>query len=225
MKKVIISFVVLVAAVLSTNAQIFVGGGVGVDFGGGKSTSGGTSVDLPKSLAFSFTPKVGFYLNDDFAVGLEVGLLSMTQKRTLYSGDERKDNTTGWAVGAFARYNLIGGDKLSLLLEGSIAYGGMKDKTTVGSTTTNGDPVSTFGIGVLPVLSYSLTEKLSIEASCDFLRLGFLSITEKDSGNSNDKVTENYFGFGVNPIGFNILDIDETLGISNMFKVGLTFKF
>ena len=40
MKKVIISFVVFLVVVCSANAQVFVGGGLGVDFSGGKVKAG-----------------------------------------------------------------------------------------------------------------------------------------------------------------------------------------
>ena len=221
MKKTIISFIVFVAIIMNSNAQVFVGGGLGVEFSGGKSKYGGNSSDLPSTFAFSLSPKVGFYLNDDFAIGLEVGFISETEKETVGS-TEYKDITTGWGIGAFARYYLLGGDKLSLLLEGSASFGGLKDKTKGGSTTYEGDPMTALGIGVLPVLSYSLTDRLNIEASCDFLRFGFQSMTVKDADNSSNKTTTNNFGFGVNSLGFNALPIG---GFSDMIKIGLTFKF
>ena len=224
MKKVIIACVVMIATVLAGNAQVFVGGGLGFDFEGGKSSYGGTSTDLPKTTTIGFMPKVGYYLNDDFAIGLEAGFFNSTEKKTSGSQDV-KNSLTGWGVGAFARYNLVGTDKLSLLLEGAISVGGMKNKYTYGSTTSNGDPLTTFGIGVLPVISYSLTDRLSIEASCDFLRFGFQSVIIKDSEDSKDKETYNHFGLGVNTMGFNALHLDEYLELSSMVKIGVIFKF
>jgi len=215
MKKTIISFIVLVTVILNSNAQVFVGGGLGVEFSGGKSKYGGNSSDLPSEFAFSISPKVGYYLNDDFAIGLEVGFLSNTEKEKVGT-TEYKDITTGWGVGAFARYNLVGDDRLSLLLEGSVSFAGMKSKEKAGSTTTDGNPMTALSIGVLPVLSYGLTDRLSIEASCDFLRLGFQSATVKNASNSDNKSTVNSFGFGVNSLPFES---------SSMFEVGLTFKF
>ena len=219
MKKVLISFILLVTVVLSSNAQVFVGGGLGVEYSNGKSKFGGSSYDLPQTLAYSISPKVGFYLNDNFAIGLEAGFISKTDKETV-SNIDYKDITTGWGIGAFARYNMVRVDRLSLLLEGSASFGELKTKEKAGSNTIDGDPTTVIGVSVLPVLEYSLTNRLSLEASCDFLRLGFQSLTTKDVDNSSNKVTVNGLGFGVNSFGFNALSLEP----SSMFKIGLIFK-
>ena len=219
MKKVIIVCVVLIAAVLTSNAQVFVGGGLGVDFNGGKYKGGSVSIDSPSKFSFNFTPKVGFYLNDNFAIGLEVGLSSTTTKtpKEIYGwSDDRKVSSFGWEVGAFARYNLLGTERLSLLLEGTLGVGGEKSKTKQGSTTQDGDSETMFGISVLPVLQYSLTDRLCLEMSCDFLRWGFLSSTVKDADDYGLKITTNSFGFGVN---------SGTLSVISILNLGLIFKF
>lgn len=225
-RKVLVVIAVAVLTAGYAQAQVFVGGGLGVDFTGGKVKNGGTSVDLPSGFAFSFTPKVGYYVSDDFAIGLEVGLLTGTIKVPAYSySEEWKFNLTQWGVGAFARYQLAGVDKFSLLLEGSIGVQGAKTKETSGSTTEEGPSIFAFGIGVLPVLSYSVTDRLSIEASCDFLRLGFQSATTKRSGNSDYKSTTNTFGLGVNSQTINLDYDNEDISFSNLLTVGLIFKF
>ena len=220
MKKLIISFVVFLVAICSSNAQVFVGGSLGVGLSGGKDTYAGKSVDLPKSTLFTLSPKVGYYVNDDFAIGLNVTFLSASEKSSKeYTGyaDDRKSSVLGWGIGGFARYNILELNKFSVLLEGSLGVSGAKSKVKQGSTTVDGDPTFTFAIDVVPVLSYSLTEKWSIEASCDFLRLGFESVTEKDASDKKNKTTENSFGLLVNA-GTNSI-------ISDILSVGLIFKF
>ena len=226
MKKLIITFAVLIAVVFTSNAQVFVGGGLGVDYMGGKYSYGGTSVDLPTGFAFNLTPKVGFYLNDDLAIGLEVGFLNGTlkEKGSGSSSQDEKFSLTGWGVGAFGRYRLVGEEKFSLLLEGSLGVSGAKTKETYGSTTRNGDPTTTISVGVLPVLSYSLTNRLNIEASCDFLRFGFDSYTTKSASNKDNKTTVNTFGFGVNSTTSSI-DDDGDMYFSDYLRVGILFKF
>ena len=218
MKKVIIAFVVLIATVFTSNAQVFVGGGVGLDYRGGKYKSGNTSVDAPSLFSIQFMPKVGFYLTDNFAIGFNAGLLSVTSKDYNWRGDEVKLSIVGWEIGSFARYNAVGVEKLSLLLEGSVGLGGAYAKEKVGPLTTDGDPVLIMGLNVMPVLSYSLTDRLSIEASCDFLRFGYThAITIRDnSGNS----TNSTFGFGVNTSTLN-----SQGNSTSLWKLGLIFKF
>ena len=132
MKKVFLAVVVMFATVTMSSAQVFVGGGVGFDLTGGKYKGGGASIDKPSGMAFNFTPKVGYYLSDDLAIGLEVGLVSLsmkTPKELTYSGDEIKQSIFGWGVSAFARQKLVGDEKISLHLEGSIGIAGAKGKT------------------------------------------------------------------------------------------------
>ena len=219
-------FLMILAAVFTANvvsAQLFVGGSLGFDFMGGKNIVGSNKTDMPSTFAFQIAPRVGYYLNDDFAIGLEVGLTTSTQTTPRVNLDDIKRSTTGWNVRAFARYNLLGTERLSLLLEGGIAIGGIKSKTTIGAITTDSNPISFFNIGVLPVLSYSLSDRLSLEASADLLRLGFSSVTETNAGNSNLKDRVNLFGFGVNTS--NLIIDGDNFGNSSLFRVGLVFRF
>jgi len=220
MKKLIVSVVVMIATISMSNAQYFVGGNLGMNLSGGKAKGGSTAIDLPSTFSIDFSPKVGFHLDDDFAVGLKVGLSNKTIKTPKeYSGysDDRKESSSGWQVGAFARYNILRLNKFSVLLEGSVGVAGVKTKTKVGSVTTDGNPASVFAIGVLPVLSYSLTDRLSIETSCDFLELGFVSATVKNANDKKIKATSNSFGLGINN-GTNSI-------VSDLLNVGLIFKF
>ena len=219
MKKVILAVVVMIATVSMSNAQMFVGGGLGVDFSGGKLKGGSATIDAPSTFSFEFTPKLGFYLSSDFAVGVQVGLSSSSTKTpkeySYYLSDDMKETTFGWELGVFARKNVLGTEKLSLLLEGLIGVGGSKPKTKVGSETTDDDSTFSFGISFLPVLEYSLTDKLSLEMSCDFLRLGFSSSTVTDADDSNNKATSTSFGLGVNA---------GTLPLS-WLNLGIIYKF
>ena len=217
MKKVIIALAVLIAAVFTSNAQVFIGGGVGMDLSGGKYKSGSNSTDKPTVLSVEVTPKVGFFLNDDFAVGLQAGIISETRKWNSGSQDN-KNSFFGWGVLGFARYNAIGGDKLSLLLEGSVGLRGGKMKYKRGSATTEDNPELSFGINLLPVLSYSLTDRLNIEVNCEFLRLGFGYSVITDSDDSNNKSTSTSFGFGANT------GSDEFF-TSPILNIGLIYKF
>ena len=215
MKKVLIAVVALIATTLSSNAQIFIGGGLGVDFNGGKYKQGYISLDKPSEFAFVLSPRAGFYLNDDFAIGLEIDIINIDRKipkefRSDYGygydpylgynpyAKDLKENLFVWGISAFARYNLVKVNKFSLLLEGTLGIAEVQSKETEGLSTENSDPASSFGMSIFPVLSYSLTNKFSIEASCDFLRLGFTSTTIKDLDDNDNKDVTNNFGFGVN---------------------------
>ena len=234
MKKVFVILVALIVTAASGDAQIFVGGAAGVNFSGGKRKTGNTSVDMPKSFIFEFSPKAGYHLSEDFAVGLEFGILhiAQTSRQVDYWGGpayDQKLSTNLWSAGAFCRYRLAGLGDLSLLLEGGIGFSGAKLKVKRDASTTDGPVLSWFNIGVLPVLSYKLSDRLNIEASCDFLSLAFqTSITTENKGESNErKTTYSNFGFGLNRVynyGYNLID-GEGFSVQQLFKVGLVFKF
>ena len=222
MKKTVLTFAVLMAAVFTVNAQGFIGGGLGVDYMGGKSKYGSTTNDLGTGLAFSFTPKVGYFPSDKFGFGLQVGILSATYKppKPSSSSPDNKTTLTGWGIEPFVLYKLIEADRLTFLLSGSAGISGAKGKTTYGSSTTDGDPTTIFSVGVLPVLSYSLTDKLGIDVACNFLRFGFDSTTEKSASNKDNKDTINTLGFGVNSPAYSLNGF-----LSDYINVSIIYKF
>jgi len=226
-KKIIISLVALVLFGLTSNAQVFIGGGIGLDFLGGKETitQGGnsSSTDDPTNFSFSFEPKVGYFINDDFAIGLQFGIGMLTSKEKQVNGNITttiKENTFLWGVKPFVLYKMVGNDKLGLFLEGAVPLLGAVPKRIEddGTTTTTTKGLKTFsiGVGISPVLVYNITDKLSLEASSDFLRLGFESTIIKNvpanSGDMEYKHVQNHFGFGINDLG-------------NAIKLGLVLKF
>ena len=123
-----------------------------------------------------------------------------------------------WGLDAFGRYHLVDVNDFALILKGTLGFQSYKTKNKYGSTSNESDPTNLIGLFVLPVLSYNLTEHLSIEADCDFLRFGYFRSSYK-SGNT--KEIENYFGFGANYGDSEILKGY----ISNIFAIGIVYKF
>jgi len=183
MKRFFITAVLVASVMLTASAQLFVGGGIGLDISGGKDVVGPTTTDKLSSTTFQFSPKVGFFVSEDFAVGVNFGISTWSQttpKDHFAQGnpaDERKQSNTSWDVGAFARVGLIGIDNILLSVEAGFGVGGTSSKTVQGSQTTEGNPSSRFQVGVLPVVNYRLSDALSLELTADFLRLGFITST------------------------------------------------
>ncbi|MDR2969380.1 MAG: porin family protein [Tannerellaceae bacterium] len=218
MKKAVSVIVFAVIMAVSAQAQVFIGGSLGADYGGGKTKSGSSSTDRPSTFSIEFSPRVGYYLNDRFAAGIDVGFKRMVHNDR--ADTETKNFTTAFGVGAFGRYHAVEVDRLALILEGELGWGTGMQKTKTGSNSTEGDPVNTLGLFVYPVLSYSLTERLSLEAYSDFLRLGLgMMTTENDE--MDRKTTKNYFGFGVNAEDNELYR--EASG--SAFSIGIVFKF
>jgi len=225
MKKLILIVAVAVLGVLTANAQIFVGGSVGLDIMGGNIKAGSTSMNAPSILAIQVAPKVGFNLSDDLAVGVEAGFSRLTRKTPNTAlTDERKVSENEWQAGIFARYNLIGTDKLSLLLEGGLSVAGRSSKTTLNGINTDGNPIFIFAIRALPVVSYNLSEKLNIELSCDFLRIGFEYLTWTQASDKNNGRSATNFGLGVNSSNYNVDPANHFCAIAPLFRLGVVYK-
>jgi outer membrane protein len=193
-KNIIITAALIVATAWNANAQLFIGGGIGIDYAGGKTKTGGTATDLAKTFIIDFSPRVGYWLTDKFAVGLQPGIYSATRK---FPENNSKTTYIGWSTNAFARYKAITLDKFALLLEGATGTESTVQKTTTGNTTVKSDPHFFFNMGILPVLSYSITDRLSVQASSDILRLSFVHAFSKIDATGESTHT-NVFGFGVN---------------------------
>lgn len=224
MKKALLFLAVIIAATVA-NGQVFIGGSFGVDKTGGKTKLGSVTIDNPSTFTVQFSPKVGFYLNDDFALGLSLGIINTsytTPENEYISDQEVVDNTLTLTIAAFARYKLIGNDRVSLFLDGELGGGKVTSKEKIGSITEEGDPLSLFAFGIAPVISYSISDRIDIEASSDFLRFGFASITETDLDDSDYKSTVNHFGLGLNAYTPNIVSGQME---APLLKVGLNFKF
>ena len=200
MRKMFVFLIVSALTLSVSNAQqIFVGGNLGVDYNGGKSTFNGSTNDEPSSFSVRFAPMAGYYINDDIAVGLKVKLGYTTDKQLLPfpANVENKTKQTYWGVSAFSRYNVWKLGKFTLSLEGSAGVVGVSTTlTTVG--IIDDSTGASFSIDVVPLLSYSLTDRVSIESQFNFLNLGFSTGTSKDVKNPSNKTTHNSFNLGVN---------------------------
>ena len=199
MKKVIISFVVLVAAICSSNAQVFVGGELGMGFYGGNTKDGNTTVDSPTTLSMRFSPKVGFYLKDNFAIGAELWLVTNVFNDKAVN-DETKITDLGWGIAPFARYSVFEFGKFSVWFEGAASVYATSSKSKTGDISTDRPSTFTAGLSVAPLLSYSLTERINLEMDLNFLGLGIHSATQTTKVSEGDDIKRNNtsFSFGAN---------------------------
>ena len=218
MKKIFFALVFAVAGVCTANAQVFVGGSVGFDANFGKYKAGSSSTDKDTYSSLIVSPKVGFQMSDNMAVGAEVGISRLATKTPNYSGgNDLKSNITMWGFAPFLRYTLVEADRLSVLLEGSVGVEGGKSKSKLGSNSSDGPKLFGYSATVLPVVSYNLSDRMALELSSDFLRFGFTSLTTKDdSGSTETKDIDNDFGLGIN---------SGTGNYISAFELGIIFKF
>jgi hypothetical protein len=92
---------------------------------------------------------------------------------------------------------------------------GSTSKEKLESLTKKIGSSTSFGIDLFPLISYDLTEKISIISVCDFMSLGFASTTYKGYDPDTNQ-TSNHFGFSTGSTLYNSL--------SNI-KIGFSYKF
>ena len=216
MKKIFIAL--MFVGITAFNAQTqtyFAGGTISFDYNGDKSSLGSTTNKGPASFSFELSPMLGYYLSDNLGAGVKISVgMSVTNDRA--EQEPTKDKSFDWGFGPFLRYTVLTRGDFSILMEGGVGIFGGSSKTTYGTTTNDGPKHFGFDIGVMPILSYSLTNRVNIEASTNLARFGFTTQTEKrGSGDSQRKDTESSFGFGVDTYDF----------FKSPYQLGVIFKF
>ncbi len=162
MKKSLLIVLLVVFAGVSANAQLFIGGGIGINV---------NSTDNTSEFGFNLFPEVGYSLNDRFDIGIDVGFGINSQKQEVLTLIT-KTTTTNWSIAPYARYAVFQYKKFSILGKGSLMVFGNGTKTKTGDATPVRDSSTGFGIEILPMLTYDLTQKFTLYTELNFLTLG-----------------------------------------------------
>ena len=173
MKKVLLTLA-LAAFAMTANAQIVLGGNVGFDHNGNSTGDYSNTANT----TFSFMPKIGYWLNEDMQVGIQLGCdYNYTRN---YAGDNNNDHYASntqwmWKFAPYFRYNLTSWNNFTVFCEAQLGLGITPKsswKNTVANTSGDGN-VSNLNINfnVVPGLNYALTEKISLDAYFDILGL------------------------------------------------------
>ncbi|AWH83662.1 porin family protein [Flavobacterium album] len=110
-----------------------------------------------KSTDFNVTPRVGYFVSENIAIGAQLGFRS--GKDTDADGAETK--TTGFEAGAFARYYGTPGRAFSFFGQLNAGYNTTKTEFPAGGEAkTNG-----FGIGLAPGISYFVSDHIAFETT------------------------------------------------------------
>ena len=224
MKKIIIT-VALVTFAMASQAQIFVGGQLGFR----SYTESNTPKDKDKEKELSITrfniaPTIGYQLNEKLAVGVRIDFL--TRKQTNFdevwvSSDKYEDlvrKNSGFGFEVFGQYTFLNLDKLFVYAEAGIGFGTGKATREAGSVEwiKSEEKITNFGINIVPVLGYNLTERITLLANLNFMSLGFNSVTEEDVKTKNKT--------HISDFGLNINSNNITRG-GILFQVGCIYRF
>lgn len=108
--------------------------------------------DDSKNNAFGINPKIGYFVTEDFVVGVEAGFNSTKRE---VSGTNVSDNNA-YSAGVFGRYYFLDlGKRFKTYTELGLGYVSNKDK--INDYKTNG-----FGAGLNLGLNYFVTDNIAV---------------------------------------------------------------
>lgn len=146
--------VAFMVATVAASAQVYIGGGIG--FSSEKEGYANGDEEPDAATKFHFNPEIGYNLSDKLAVGIGIGVDYGKQ------GDVK---TTGFEVAPYARWTFVKWNRVSLFLEGGLAYGFDKTKREYeqgNETISEEEKNSYFKIGVKPGLRVDLTDHVAL---------------------------------------------------------------
>jgi len=211
--------------VLSVNAQLFLGGSAGIKaLVMNAPMIENTTFSYPKDgndylVGISFSPRIGFYVKEKLALGVDFSVGAEFQSITRFYETPwgppysyiNEEIIFQWRIAPFLRGTVFTHKKFSLLLEGTIGAGGAHFMQSDGFA---------IGVGVLnivPVLAYKLSDRFQLEATLNFLNLGYnIGIVGTTNKNSDNLVLLHDFN-----IGFN----SKNVFVMSQFTVGFIYKF
>lgn len=213
MKKILNLALFLLFIGASANAQFFIGGGFSFSSEGGSSKFNGTSEDKESETLFVFTPKAGYFLNEKFAIGGQ--LIVISSKVPQDNGSINKGSAFG--IAPFARYYALNWNKFSLFGEAELSLLFGKTKTEVNGVSSDGPKATSIGLNVTPGVAFAISDRVELEGKINLFNFGYYYESEKmESGNYEYTDNTSSFGFGVG--------MDNVLNTGD-FSIGLIIKF
>jgi opacity protein-like surface antigen len=174
-----------------SKGNLFISGSVGV-------TSEKTG-DV-KSTGFNFSPKAGYFVSNNIAVGVALGFDSTKDDNGVNT--IVKDNN--FSVGAFGRYYFTPSSQFSVFGQLGFDVNSTKsttDVTVANVTTSTESKANGFGVALAPGVSYFLSNHFAIEASWGVLNF---NSNKPDVANA-DTTTNVDFGLNLNDLNFGLV--------------------
>jgi outer membrane protein len=205
MKKILLSAIIALGAI-SANAQDygFNEGDVFVEGMLGYNSEDDTAASIKESN-FTFTPKVGFMITEDFALGLQLGF-GMDKTENYGINTENKNNSFG--VGVFGRYYFAElTQRIKVYSELGLGYNSYKTENRIANVTAE-NKASGFGINAGLGINYFVTPKIAIN-------FGFSDLIGYNTYKPENGDATNNFHLNIN-------------NFNNFFdnaRFGMTFKF
>ncbi len=229
MRKLFFTVIAIVAAVTFANGQLYIGGSVGLNTTGGSAKAfDGTEMTGSKTFGFEIAPRIGYYFNDDFSFG---AALSINNFKVTAAGDNPEwQSTTMFGITPYMRYAFLTVGKFKVNLEAGVGlgFGSVKVKDQPSNVKNS---IMNFNIYAMPVLTYDLTNNITLETSLNFCELYYTSSTFKQKAGDDNEASESVNGFGIGVNTNNVIrtgtsiDFENESADSSIITIGFTYKF
>ena len=161
MKKIVLMAAFMVASI-AASAQVYVGGSLGLE-------SLKANKDANTTTSFSIQPEIGYNLDENWAVGINLGFASTNDEGYFTVGNAtgvKSENTVScFTIAPYARYTFAKTGIASFFVDGGISY------TTYGSDAEG----SSFGVGFRPGVKLTASKKVDFIA-----KLGYFGYQKND---------------------------------------------
>jgi len=160
--------------------------------------SGGTSTESSKTTHFGFYPKAGYFVIDNFVLGLAINVSTNKTKAISGSNESHSNDLT---IGPFVRYYFLPQDKLKPMAEISFGAGGSKDKST-GSGYNSESKYGIFQYSIGAGASYFVSDHIAFDLLIDYNSSKYKLKSESSSSGAKSTTStdssDKYTGIGVN---------------------------
>ncbi|KAF2518521.1 porin family protein [Flavobacterium salilacus subsp. salilacus] len=140
-----------------------------------------------KATEFNFSPRAGYFVSDNIALGLALGYNNTKQDEEFGFGTAEVTTNT-FEIGAFGRYYFMPASQFSLFTQLGVNYG--TTKSEIDNEEFN--KANGFNVEFAPGISYFISEHFALEAT-----FGVLSYTTVEP-DEDDADSTNTFQLGLN---------------------------
>ncbi len=200
MKKIMMTLAA-VAVAATMNAQVWVGGELGISTTKDKVERGGVSTDY-NATNFTFAPELGYNLDEKWSVAIKLGFAhneADADAQNLVSDFlpiNGKLMTNSFSIKPYVRYTFVKAGNFSAFVDGGISYSSVH----VNNLSKVINNINAFGVSVNPGISYAVSEKVGLVAHIGDLSYNTMWCKAKDV---DVKVSKSGFNLGLwNSISF-----------------------
>lgn len=193
MKKFIMTLVAAVAMTVSANAQVYLGGSLGI---GGSKVNGGDNV-----TTYQVLPEIGYKFDKDWAIGTVVGFGKATPGELVTNStlDTENSSRNYVTVQPYVRYTFVHSKYVNVFVDGGFGYTHLNHAGT-GVSDQPQVSYNAWTVGLRPGIEVNLNKKVSFVAHIGFA--GYNTIKgDYDGAKSSDawgvKLDGNNVTFGV----------------------------